>query len=712
MRHVGSSIQIGLQAARKLWELDSIRHTDEILNMFTEAADIESLVAAFERDSSLSGAYPHRVLMSWHLFPGSSQIDRGSLVELRKTALKWIDDSAGDSVLSGASIALISLLDGLPRDMDSVHRKLDSDGLRSLNEVRRALSPDGDGVVRESKIENLQDSIKRADLTHLEKRLFDALIIALHLNRATMDLQIGVGENKNRAVHSLNRLCEADDAAMRTITAVTNLVIEHNLGVAALEDWYRENDKSGPEFQIVRAAILRANGNRLDAARAYKDAAMKLRLDFERSALVLRKSLIEFAHAKGWREAVALVDSHPALSSSVTKRFKLYLRTCKSHQDGSTDEASTGLIEFAAREEEFSRNGASRSIRARRVEVLEGLYRYPDEHGLPPDPFQGRVRAALQEVRTSETSRQTDLERRFMIEMRGKKDPREITILAMEVADTDPLSGLRMLEKAITSGDLDDKHSSTLKKSQRALFASHSGTIPVKHRRALRNLSLKPLVMVDTNILIEALKDDLLKELSADSLGSLDWTVERAFHWMLRRRAEEGRVLLHIPPAARGEFMHRAKSPDSVLSLFSDTYIDKALWSEVVDDAFLNERVEAVCKAFDSWSLPAKAGREDIDLEEFLLGHREVFQLVDEQKRRGGKSPLRTSIRGEEIYPEKGDRDIMQDAASLASTSISDVGGVLVATRDSDFRLVSRALEEEYGFGVVGDAQQLNDRVL
>ena len=54
----------------------------------------------------------------------------------------------------------------------------------------------------------------------------------------------------------------------------------------------------------------------------------------------------------------------------------------------------------------------------------------------------------------------------------------------------------------------------------------------------------------------------------------------------------------------------------------------------------------------------------------------------------------------------------MLDAAALASTSISDVGSVLVATRDSDFRLVSRALEEEFGFGVVGDAQQLNDRVL
>ena len=158
--------------------------------------------------------------------------------------------------------------------------------------------------------------------------------------------------------------------------------------------------------------------------------------------------------------------------------------------------------------------------------------------------------------------------------------------------------------------------------------------------------------------------------------------------------------------------MHRAKSPDSILNTFSNTYIDKVTWSEVVDDAFLEQRVEAVCKTFDSWRGLSTSMGEKPDLDGFLLHHREVFKLVDEQKRRGDRTPSRTSIGGEEIYPERGDREIMQDAAALASTSIPDVGDVLVATRDSDFRLVSRALEEEYGFGVVGDAQQLNSGIL
>ena len=237
--------------------------------------------------------------------------------------------------------------------------------------------------------------------------------------------------------------------------------------------------------------------------------------------------------------------------------------------------------------------------------------------------------------------------------------------------------------------------------------------IPVKDRRTLRSLSLQPLILVDTNILIEALKDDLLREISVDSLGSLDWTVERAFHWMLRRRKEEGRVLLHIPAAAKREFLHRAKSSDSVLRLFDDLYIDKDIWSQKVTTEFLEKRVQAICAAFGGWeSFNSKGEDTDVGLDAFLVRHRDVFRLIDEQKRRGGKAPQRTLINGEDIYPEKGDRDIMCDAALLSSTSINNVGSVLVATRDSDFRLVSRALEEEYGFGVVGDAQQLNSRVL
>ncbi len=710
LKHEGVSIQIRLQAARRLTDLGSIRHADEMLNMFTIAADIDGLVGAFMKDNALARAYPHRVLLIWHLITGEAAIgSKKELSSLRKTALAFIGDSVVDQALSEASIALVSLLDGVPQDIESIHRKLDSDGLKALNEVRRALAPDGDGVVGTKRLEILRHSIQRADLNHLERGLFDALIDSLLLNRAAMDLQ---HRRRRRAAESLGRLCGRESASMRIIERSTNLVIEHNVGVEPLEKWYRSHDKLGADFHIIRAAILQGNNDRLNAARAYKEAAMRSRLDFERSSLILRKSLIEFAHAAGWREAVSLIDAYPALSGSFTNRFKLYIRTCRDHEEGKTAEASSRLIEFAAQEEVRMRNGAGNEVGAGRREALEALQRYPDEHGLPMDPFQGRVRAALQDLGRTDTSRQSDMERKFRRKV-WEGDPLEGVLIAKEVAEGEPLRGLILLEKAIGSESLDADLRNILRSSQKALFGSHREAIPVKDRRTLRSLSLQPLILVDTNILIEALKDDLLREISVDSLGSLDWTVERAFHWMLRRRKEEGRVLLHIPAAAKREFLHRAKSSDSVLRLFDDMYIDKDIWSQKVTTEFLEKRVRVICAVFGGWeSSNLKGDDTDVGLDAFLVRHRDVFQLIDEQKRRGGKAPQRTLINGEDIYPEKGDRDIMCDAALLSSTSINNVGSILVATRDSDFRLVSRALEEEYGFGVVGDAQQLNSRVL
>jgi len=706
----GVSIETRVEAARELLKRDSIRHTDVVLNTFVEAADIGGMLAVFEESPSLAKVYPQRVLLCWHLYSGGDMVNKRDLSKLRKVALSSIEDSTKDPFLSDTSIALISLLDGLAQEVESIHEKLDSDGLRSLNEVRRALSAEGDRVVRETSINNLNESVGKANLTTLERRLFEALIVSLQLNRSAMDLQIGTTERIEEAIQSLSNLSWHNGVTMKTVGTVTDLVVEYNIGVPALEDWYRQYAKASPELQVVRAAILREKGDRLNAARAYKDAAGKLSDDFEKSSLVMRKALIEFAHSAGWKEAVSIINSNPALASTVTSRFKLYLRTGDHHGAERRVQASAELLAFAA-DHELSNGDFATSITESREAVLESLLRYPEEHGLPSEPFVGRVRAAMKGLKSVESGRQSDIERSVLFELRGRRDPEVVAKIAMDVAEDDPLGGLRILEKAIYSGLLEDKQSEALKMSQRALFTSHNGIIPVKDRRTLKGLSLKPLIIVDTNILIEALKDDLLRELSVDNLGSLDWTVERAFHWMLRRRVEEGRVMLHVPPAAEGEFMHRVKTSQSVLQLFSDMYIDKSIWEDRIDDEFLAGRARAVLSTFDTWSKGAIKG-DSVALDEFLVKHKDVFFLIDEQKRKVGRAPARTTINGDEIYPEKGDRDIMSDAASIAATCHADIGSVLVATRDSDFRLVSRALEEEFGFGVVGDAQQLNDRVL
>ena len=146
--------------------------------------------------------------------------------------------------------------------MDGIHEKLDSDGVLALNEVRRALSAEGDGVVRENRIESLELSVKNAELTYLERRLFSALLNSLRLNRAAMDLQSGVAERIESALHSLSALCSDQNVAMRTIQTTTDLVLEHDAAINELELWYRTHNNGSAEHQIVRATIAQSKDDR------------------------------------------------------------------------------------------------------------------------------------------------------------------------------------------------------------------------------------------------------------------------------------------------------------------------------------------------------------------------------------------------------------------------------------------------------------------
>jgi hypothetical protein len=65
-------------------------------------------------------------------------------------------------------------------------------------------------------------------------------------------------------------------------------------------------------------------------------------------------------------------------------------------------------------------------------------------------------------------------------------------------------------------------------------------------------------------------------------------------------------------------------------------------------------------------------------------------------------------IENKDIYPETADQTIMCLAAILAKRPLGELGSILVATRDSDFALVSRALEERFGFGTVANSRNLN----
>ena len=703
---------IQLEASKILSKKDSIRYTDEILSVMTRTADIENLAEKMNEDSSLGLVYPFRALMVWHLMPAEAGVKNiDELIGLRKRALFSLEKSEKDDVLSDVSISLISLLGGVPSNIDSIHKILDKGAIIVLNQVRKALSSDGSGVVKDSLISSLEESIDEIKLSTLDRRLFDALIDSLYVNSSAMQLQSGNSEKEENALLTLERLASKENNTIGTIRAITNLVKEHNIGIESLEKWYRVHDKESAEYQIIRAALQKKNGNRLNAARAYKEGALKIEDDYEESSLILRKAMIEYAHSETWKEAVELLDRNPELETLLTQRFQLYLRTCADNNSGKTGIATKRLIRFVS-DQEKAKEDFDGDYNKRRKEALELIQRYPDEHNLPDRNFKGRVKAALMTLEKSSGSRESDLERRFQLELHDMKDIFELTLLGEQIAEENPLRGIRRFEEAIETGYFKGRQVERLRDTQRAVFVSQSTNIPIKDRRTLKNLGLKALILVDTNVLIHALKDDLLQEISNDDFGSFDWSVERSFHMMLRRQGGK-EIFLSIPPAALSEFTNRTKNPETVLKLFNDVYINREQWKKKITPEFLKKKVKQICKSFSTWP------REDyskklskIGLEEFLLKHENIFQLVDDQKRkRTEEIPIRTELNGKEIYPEGGDMEIMRDAASLASLPLQEIGSILVATRDSDFRLVSRALEEEYGFGVVSDAQQLNSRI-
>ena len=713
MRNSTAPLEIRKKAAKKL-SMTNLGIEEEVLDIYTLSADVDGLSGEFLNHPDLASKFPHRALLVWHLIAAEKGVSiMQELEDMRKSAIVGLAEAENDEVMTVASSSLIALLSGNPSSMDAVHDKLDSKGLEALNQVRAALRADGDGLVEENRIERLEQSVEEADLTYLERSLFSVLMSALRLNRATMDLQSGVEERAESALSALGTLCSSEGVELRTIRLATDLVLEHNAAIPDLEMWYRQHDNGSSNHQIVRATISMTKGDRINAARSYRDAAMRIRGEFEQSSLLLRKSLIEFALAGGWKEAIDLIDKHPELLASVTSRFQLYLRVCADAVAGRNEIATQRIIEYVSHREP-SEGSEDREVVKRRLEVLDRALRYASEHRLPEDPFRGRVLAAQMMMRRKEPGRRSELEGRFLMELNERKDVLEITLIAEEVADISPIRGLRMFETAIQSNNFELRQIQTLVRSQKALFRRYSKDILVRQRRSLNSLSLRPLVLVDTNILIDALKDDLLGQISQDNFGTFDWTVERAFVWMLKRRSEEGRVHLCIPTSAEAEFLNRTRSPKIARELFRDVYIDNKAWKSTVTSKLLQERVEYVLRTFGKFRTEVDMdAKREVDLESFLVRHTEIFERVTEAKQLARDDPPpRSAIDGDEIYPESGDLEIMRDATVYASSTIPDVGCVLVATRDSDFTLISRALHDNFGFDAISTAQQLNSHIL
>ena len=708
-------------AACRLHDSGASIAIEESIDLFSRSLDLIRLAEILFVDEQRCIENPYATLLVAHLLPAKSKgWDFETIRKARKNALSTVENAEVPDAISPASKGLILMLDGgAQSDDDWVVETLDKSGIKAFNNCKQALKDGGDGLADSKILDNLIKSVSDADLSDIESRLFNAVIETLRLNRASWLLQTGKSKG---VVELLDGLLSGDVTAMPMMQAVRHLVLEYDIGLTNLVSWYQENDPQSPWHTLARAAMHVSNNDELNAARDYKKAGDHEEFDYEHRILLHRKALIHLAHAEQWSEAVSLLEQEPALKSALTKRFQLYLNVSHvASNKRNTDEATRMLTNFVKRtvmveqEDQFGKIENVERVK-HSEEELDMLRNYPTSHPrpLPQEPFSGRVKAALNSLQRERRRNRHTFENRYSQAMLLEPSGEEIYEIALAASEERPLEGLMLLERAQNSGKFSVLDIKRLADAERRLFAIHRHNLPVKQRSYLRHLALTPLVIIDTNILIDELQSRISDKLGINSDASLDVGGRGRFHRILKHRAAEGVIHLWLPKIVQNELIAIATDIQRIRDRFSETLVSEEDLQSVLNEESLISIAKEVISQFSNWKpldlhIESEADDEDIraDLERFLIDHTEVYDEITAMKRIHGE-PMRTVIDGKDVYPEKADKSLMCLCTAMANRPLDELGSILIATRDSDFALVARAIEERFGFGVIANSRDLN----
>ena len=721
----GSGIHTETQAlAAKHLSPENIEAWEQVLpvviDIYTRSMNLRRLSEIIVKNDLTPLSHPYETLLAAHLLAAGKDNELWHAVRsAREKALDSVHSTDAPPSFSSTSEALLMLFEGENVDDERLGTLLDKNGLLAFGVIRRALREGGSGIVENKELNALQTSIAEADLSLMEKHLFAAVIDTLRLNRVALMLQHGTSDEAT--VESVNTLLSNENVPTAMIHSVRHLVLEHDLGLPSLVRWYQTNDPLSPWHTLARASVSASKKDELNAARDYRRAGDHDGFDYEHKVVLYRKSLIHLAFAEQWKEAVELLEAQPSLRSAITKRFQLYLRVSFTSMR-STNEATRLLKDFVRSTKIISQENESGELEEIEVtyfaeDDLDMLKTYPFEHQrvLPTDPFCGRVTAAVNSLQKNRRRQRNAFDTRFTQLMQGASPSLdELYDLATEAAKEKPVEGLMFLERAQNRGQFNVREIKRLADAEQGLFSAYKDQIPNGSRRYLRNLSLSPLVLIDTNVLVDALMDAIKQKLEVFTEASLDIGGHGHFHHVLLKRAQEGKIQLWLPKIVKQELTGIASDMNFLRNRFSDLLVPPHMLDTVFQKDVISEIVDKVLADYSTWrpmdlQLEAEAEEEEnkAGVTKFFKDYTEIYEEITAMKRTRGE-PARTVIDGLDVYPEAPDRTIMHLAIHLAKKSLGNLGTILVATRDSDFTLVSRALEERFGFGVAKNSRALN----
>ena len=693
------------------------------LDVFTQAGYAEEIGSVLMKLEDGATTHPHRTILVYHLLPGNADAELSKWVEQARQKAIEVLAKESSGVLSESAIGLIKLLEGAPADLGVIEDKVkgNRDAFFAFRQCIRALGKGGDGLVSAARLDKLEVSINNSSLSGVELRLFNAVLDRLRLNRAIRLLEDQGNDQTTMATEILEKLV-GKSPRKRIVEGVRQMVLEHDcIAIPAFAEWHRRNSASSSWYQIITAAIEEKRGNFQNAARSLHKASLDVEFEFGDRVRLARKALIAYAHAGKYADAVQMLESQQALSSAMTGLFQLYLRVCDDARRDQPEAAKRKIMDWIVQIETFIVEGEDGELIERNRKTyppdeLDLLFTYPNSRNLPKEPWQGRIRAAITHIaRDSHRSQRSKLESQFRDLLLDQPSVQDVENIAGEAASINPNQGLLMFERALNSGLFSVNEMKTLIQSQNGIFRINQSKLQIRVRRKLRHLTLKPLILIDTNLLIDAAKERIGWLLSAE--GGIEINARGLFHRTVRYKADAGMVELTVPKAAEFEFKNMMGNLERVRSLFDDVWIDESQWEECITENSAMTVCTEVLKDYTTWK-PNASDFDEVDVFEqrtidFMVEHRDTYSAVVDAKIANSAQSLknRTEINGERIYPERGDRDIMRDAAMLAETTHKGIGAILVASRDSDFCLVNRSLEEAFGFGVVQKARELSQWV-
>ena len=708
-------------------DFDSNPFQEMALNIFTDSGDANRIGLILMKMEDSASTHPHRTLLVHHLLPGNADKELCDWVlNARPKAIEALANEHS-GVLSETAIGLVKLLEGAPADLAAIQNRIagNRQAVQAFNQCRQAMLKDGDGLVQEDRLDKLQSSINNSSLTGVELRLFSAVIDQLRFNRAIRLLEDHSIQSTSSAISILDGLV-GTNPRKKIVDAIRQVVLEHDsIAIPSFAEWHRLHAGSSAWNKIIFASIEEKAEKYESAGRYLREASKDTSFEFENRVRLGRRALIAFAHAGKYSMAVEMLEAQQALQSAITGIFQLYLHVCDDAARQQPESARRRLLDWIADTEIISvENDEGEEIERERTtypsDELDLLFTYPNSRGLPKDLWQGRVRAAKRGLSNNRRSQRSQLEDRFQGILDDRAGVEEIEAVAREAAELNPTQGLLMFERAMNSGQFTINQMKALLRIQNGIFRLNEATLPIRVRRKLRHLTLKPLILVDTNLLIDAAKERIGWLLDQD--GGLETNAQGSFHRTILYKSTSGVVELSVPKAAENELKKMMGNLERVRTLFNDVWMDEVEWVEKVTRSAVDKVCSEVLSDFNTWK-PISDSENDEEVAEmkkaniaefeektveFMVGHRKTYLEIVNSNYSTKVLSKRTKIGKDSIYPERGDRDIMREAAMVANSMHKGIGAVLVASRDSDFWIVRRSLEETFGFGVVRTARELS----